>query len=315
MNILFVDTVHPILSQRLTSAGLNCMHFEQETNEEIFEKLKTCDGLVIRSRFPLDENRLKMCANLKFIARSGAGMENIDVEYCAKKGIQLFNSPEGNRNAVGEHALGMLLSLMNHLHTGHQEILNGVWDREGNRGDELDGKTVGIIGYGNNGSAFAKKLRGFDVKVLAYDKYKTDFGDHFVMESTLEAIQSQADVISFHIPQNEETVYFFNEAFLNKCEKPIYLLNLSRGKIICIKDLVKGFNNDQILGAGLDVLEYEDKSFENFFESELPMDFIDLVKNKNLILSPHVGGWSGQSYLKLSDVLADKILTALHREN
>jgi D-3-phosphoglycerate dehydrogenase len=314
MDILFVDTVHPILSQRLSDAGNNCLHFEHESDQDIFKKLKTCDGLVIRSRFPLDENRLKTCSNLKFIARSGAGMENIDLDYCNQKNILLFNSPEGNRNAVAEHALGMLLSLMNHLHSGHQEILNGIWDREGNRADELDGKTVGIIGYGNNGSAFAKKLKGFDVKILAYDKYKTDFGDHFVMESTLEAIQNQADIISFHVPQNKETIYYLNDEFLSNCEKPFYLLNLSRGKVINIKDLAKGLNSSKIIGAGLDVLEYEDNSFEDFFKNELPEDFQSLIKFKNVILSPHVGGWSKQSYFKLSDVLADKILSALHNE-
>lgn len=311
MNIIFVDTVHPILSQRLTNSGHACIHCEDESIEVIFEKIKTCDGIVIRSRFPLDEIRLKTCSNLKFIARSGAGMENIDVDYCEKNGIKLFNSPEGNRNAVGEHALGILLSLMNHLHSSNQEILNGIWDRESNRGDELDGKTVGIIGYGNNGSAFAKKLRGFDVKVLAYDKYKTGFGDHFVTESTLDAIQNHADVISFHVPQNKETTYYFNQEFLNRCGKPIYLLNLSRGKVVSIKDLQLGFKNGKIIGAGLDVLEYEDKSFENFFSKEMPKDFIELTKNKNLLLTPHVGGWSSQSYFKLSDVLADKILASL----
>jgi D-3-phosphoglycerate dehydrogenase len=310
MEVVFVDSVHPILAERLEAAGHKCIHLEKESLEVVFENLNNCDGIVIRSRFPLNKERLKSCSKLKFIARSGAGMENIDTEYCSKHNIQLFNSPEGNRNAVGEHALAMLLALMNHLHTGHQEILNGIWDREGNRGDELDGKTVGIIGYGNNGSAFASKLRGFDVKVLAYDKYKTGFGDHFVMESTLEAILNQADVISFHVPQNEETIFYFNEEFLNQCKKPIYLLNLSRGKVVSIKDLVKGFQNKKIIGAGLDVLEYEDKSFENFFNQPLPVDFLNLIKNKNLILSPHVGGWSRQSYFELSNVLASKILCA-----
>jgi D-3-phosphoglycerate dehydrogenase / 2-oxoglutarate reductase len=312
MIVLFVDSVHPVLSMRLVEAGHQCVHAEHETNEEIYEKLKSCHGLVIRSRFPLDEHRLKTCSNLKFIARSGAGMENIDVDYCNSREISLFNSPEGNRNAVGEHALGMLLSLMNHLHTAHQEIVNGRWDREGNRGDELDGKTIGIIGFGNNGSAFAKKLKGFDVKVLAYDKYKSSFGDHFVMESTLEAIQDQADIISFHVPQNQETIHYFNSDFLSKCEKPIYLLNLSRGKVVSIKNLLQGLRSKKILGAGLDVLEYEDKSFEDFFTKVLPEDFQQLKSFKNVLLSPHVGGWSEQSYYKLSAVLADKILSFYH---
>ncbi|MGJ8661371.1 MAG: NAD(P)-dependent oxidoreductase, partial [Bacteroidota bacterium] len=254
-------------------------------------------------------NRLQTCKNLKFIARSGAGLENIDANYCKNNNIQLFNSPEGNRNAVAEHALGMLLSLMNKLNKGDQEIHAGIWNREDNRGDELDGKTVGIIGFGNNGSAFAKKLLGFDVKVLAYDKYKTGYGDHFVMESTLDAILDQADVISFHVPQNEETIGYFNYEFLERCSKPIYLLNVSRGKIIIIKNVVQGLTNGKIIGAGLDVLEYEDGSFENFFSKELPEDFKELLKFPQIILSPHVAGWSSQSYPRLSDVLADKILT------
>ncbi len=312
MTVLFVDSVHPILSERLSAEGMTCEHVEKESNETIFEKMKTCDGLVIRSRFPLDAERLKKCTNLKFIARSGAGMENIALDFCKENNIQLFNSPEGNRNAVAEHALGMLLALMNHLHTAHQEIKNRIWDREGNRGEELDGKTVGIIGYGNNGAAFAKKLRGFDVKVLAYDKYKTGFGDHFVMESTLEAIQSQADVISFHVPQNEETIYYFNSDFLEACKKSFYLLNLSRGKVVELKTVVKGLKINKIKVAGLDVLEYEESSFENFFDKEFPADFTSLLDSKNVILSPHVGGWSNESYFSLSNVLADKILYSLH---
>lgn len=309
MNVLFVDTVHPILSLRLEKAGFNCWHFEHEPNEIIFEKLKLCDGLVIRSRFPVTEKLLKTCPNLKFIARSGAGMENIDVHFCENQGIHLFNSPEGNRNAVGEHALGMLLAILNKLHTAHQEILINKWDREGNRGDELDGKTVGIIGYGNNGSAFAKKLRGFDVKILAYDKYKSNFGDQFVTESTLANIQNEANVISFHVPENSETINYFDSAFIEKCKNPIYLLNLSRGKVVNIKNLVTGLQNNKIIGAGLDVLEYEDNSFENFFKRELPSDYLKLLQHKRVLLSPHVGGWSTQSYFKLSDVLADKVLT------
>jgi D-3-phosphoglycerate dehydrogenase len=308
MNILFVDTVHPILSERLTEAGHVCIHSEKESDLEVFEKLKDCEGLVIRSRFPMDARRIQSSPNLKFIARSGAGMENIDVEFCENRSISLFNSPEGNRNAVGEHALGMLLSLMNKLHTGHQEIKNGIWDRERNRGDELDGKTIGIIGFGNNGAAFAKKLLGFDVKVLVYDKYKTAFGDHFVIESTLEAILNQADVISFHVPQTSETINYFNSAFLESCKNPIYLLNVSRGKIVSIKNVVEGIQNGKIIGAGLDVLEYEDGSFENFFKKDLPKDFIALKNSSQVILSPHVAGWSVQSYLGLSKTLADKIL-------
>jgi D-3-phosphoglycerate dehydrogenase len=222
--------------------------------------------------------------------------------------IRLYNSPEGNRNAVAEHALGMLLGLMNKLNKAHQEVKHGLWDREGNRGEELDGKTIGIIGYGNNGAAFAKKLRGFDVRVLAYDKYKSGFGDYQVQECTLEALQEQADILSFHVPQNKETKHFFNNEFLGQMAKPFYLLNLSRGKVVLTAALVEGLKSGQIKGAGLDVLEYEQKSFESFFDQEMPADFQYLVSADNVCLTPHVGGWTTESYVKLSSVLADKIL-------
>jgi D-3-phosphoglycerate dehydrogenase len=308
MTVLFLDEVHEILAKRLTDAGHTCIHAEEKSLEECLQLIKTADGVVIRSRFPMDETFLKNADQLKFIARSGAGMENIDVPYCEERGITLYNSPEGNRNAVAEHALGMLLSLMNKLNSADQEVRKGKWDREGNRGIELDGKTVGIIGYGNNGKAFAKKLRGFDVNVLAYDKYKQSFGSDFVKECTLQAILDQADVISFHIPQNEETLFFANEEFFSKIAKPIFLLNLSRGKIVETEALVKAIENGKVLGAGLDVLEYEKASFESFFEQELPLPFQYLLNSPKVILTPHVGGWTNESYFKLSNVLADKIL-------
>jgi D-3-phosphoglycerate dehydrogenase len=256
----------------------------------------------------MNEEFLQFAPHLKFIARSGAGMENIDERYCKKRGIVLFNAPEGNRNAVGEHALGMLLALLNKLHTADRDVRQGKWDRDGNRGLELDGKTVGIIGYGNNGSAFAKKLRGFDVKLMAYDKYKKNFGDRFVMECTFNAILKNADVISFHIPQNNETLFMANDQFFAKLHKPIFLLNLSRGKIVETAALAKAMEAGKVLGAGLDVLEYEKTSFESFFEQEIPADFSYLLNSDKVILSPHVGGWTEESYFKLSDVLADKII-------
>jgi D-3-phosphoglycerate dehydrogenase len=306
--VVFLDSVHPILWERLEKAGYQCIDLSTADKSDCISGIKDCTGIVIRSRFTMNEEFLQFSPNLKFIARSGAGMENIDTAYCEQRGIQLHNAPEGNRNAVGEHALGMLLSLLNKLHSADKEVRSGKWDREGNRGWELDGKTVGIIGYGNNGSAFAKKLRGFDIKLMAFDKYKTGFGDHFVMESTLDAILMQADIISFHIPQNEETMWMVNESFINKVQNPVWLLNLSRGKIVQTSSLVKALKNGKILGAGLDVLEYEKSSFESFFEQELPSDFKYLLEADNVILTPHVGGWTHESYFKLSNVLADKIL-------
>lgn len=308
MKIIFLDTVHPILEERLIAANHQCIQLTDSDFESTKNLIFNAEGIVVRSRFPMDANLLEAAFNLKFIARSGAGMENIDLEYCAKRNIQLFNAPEGNRNAVGEHALGMLLALMNHLVTADAEVRSGKWDREGNRGIELDGKTVGIIGYGNNGQAFAKKLSGFDVQILAYDKYKSNFGNEFVKESTLEELYANADVVSFHIPQNEETLFWANELFFESIQKHFFLLNLSRGKIVETKALLKAINDGKVLGAGLDVLEFEKASFENFFDGSLPEGFQQLLASRKVILSPHVGGWTNESYFKLSDVLADKIL-------
>lgn len=308
MQVFFIDTVHPALEEQLVDYGFNCIDVTKDNVNELKEKLETADGIVIRSRFPMNETLLQHAPKLKFIARSGAGMENIDTAYCEKRNITLFNAPEGNRNAVGEHALGMLLSLMNKFQKGDTEVRKGIWDREGNRGEELDGKTIGIIGYGNNGTAFAKKLRGFDVKVLVYDKYIDKITDPFVNQVPLEILYDQSDVISFHIPQNEETIYWANETFFKTIKKPIYLLNLSRGKIVSTHALLKAIVNGKVKGAGLDVLEFEKASFENF-DNEKIEDFNALISNSKVLLTPHVGGWTTESYLKLSTVLANKIIT------
>lgn len=312
MTVIFLDSVHPILWERLTNNSFQCVDAVNFELDEIKKILQTADGIVIRSRFKMNEELLKCAPNLKFIARSGAGMENIDTAYCESRNIELFNAPEGNRNAVGEHALGMLLSLFNRLNIADQEVRNGKWDREGNRGEELDGKTVGLIGFGNNGSAFAKKLRGFDVEVLAYDKYKTDFGNQFVNEVTLDTLFEKSDVVSFHIPQNSETLFMADELFFKKFKKDIYLINLARGKIIKTAALVDSLKNGRVKGACLDVLEYEKSSFESFFEQDLDPNFEYLLQSEKVLLSPHVGGWTHQSYFKLSDVLADKILKAFN---
>jgi D-3-phosphoglycerate dehydrogenase len=306
--VIFIDSVHPVLEQKLEQAGMVCLQHTKTNIETLQTILPEAYGIVIRSRFTIDSDFLKFCPNLKFIARSGSGLENIDTKICKDLGVRVYNSPEGNRNAVAEHALGMLLSLLHKIQKADKEVRQGEWNRESNRGEELDGKTVGIIGYGNNGAAFAKKLRGFDVRVLAYDKYKSGFGDHFVQECTLNAILEQADVISFHIPQNKETRSFLNKEFVASMQKPFYLLNLSRGKIVDTAALVEGLQNGKIKGAGLDVLEFESKSFESFFEQELPGSFSYLINSENVVLTPHVGGWTSESYVKLSSVLADKIL-------
>lgn len=307
--VFFLDTVHPILAERLSQSGeYTCIDAHTWTREACQNQLKDAHGIVIRSRFTMDESFLQFTPELQFIARSGAGMENIDVAYCAKRGIQLYNAPEGNRNAVAEHALGMLLSMMNKIHTANRDVKNGIWDREGNRGVELDGKTVGIIGFGNNGKAFAKKLRGFDITLLAYDKYKTGFGDDFVIEATLEAVLRKSDVISFHIPQNEETIHYADQEFFDALGKPIYLLNLSRGKIVETKSLIQSIQSGITISAALDVNEFEKKSFEHFFEEEVSDELKFLLESDKILLTPHVGGWTQESNYKLSDVLADKIL-------
>lgn len=308
MKVVFLDTVHPILEERLSMAGYECIDATTESKEKCIQLIADAEGIVIRSRFPMDAEFLSHAPKLKFIARSGAGMENIDEDYCAQRKIILYNAPEGNRNAVGEHALGMLLSLLNKLHTADRDVRLGKWEREHNRGVELDGKTIGLIGYGNNGQAFAKKLRGFEVSVLAYDKYKTGFGTSEVEESDMKTIFERADVLSFHIPQTDETRFMANDQFFNSFERSIYLINLSRGKIVQTSALVNSLKTGKILGACLDVLEYEKTSFESFFEGDLSPDFSYLLNAENVILSPHVGGWTHESYYKLSDVLADKIL-------
>lgn len=307
--IAFIDTVHPVLQEGLEKLGWYCHDFTASTKEQIISEIHNYHGIVIRSRFAMNKDFLENATALEFIARSGAGMENIDVDYCATRKIELFNAPEGNRNAVAEHALGMLLALFNNLNRCDAEVRNGVWEREKNKGVELDGKTVGIIGFGNNGAAFAKKLKGFDAQILAYDKYKSGFGNEYVKESSWQEIYAKADVLSFHIPQNEDTLGLFNDECLQKFEKSIYIINLARGKIVKTETVKKGIESGKILGACLDVTEYEQSSFENMFDklNDLPADFKYILNSDKVILSPHVGGWTHESYYKLSAVLLEKI--------
>tara|TARA_B100000809_G_scaffold57505_2_gene53638 strand:+ start:12485 stop:13426 length:942 start_codon:yes stop_codon:yes gene_type:complete len=305
--ILFVDTVHPILEKRLLELGYVCEHDLKSTKEEIESKIDQYFGLVIRSRFPIDEVFLNKSNSLKFIARSGAGLENINVAYSEEKGITVFNSPEGNMDAVGEQAIGMLLMLFNKLKKGDLEVRNGLWDREGNRGLELSKKTIGIIGYGNMGKALAEKLSGFGCKVIAYDKYKVDFESDIVKEADLETIFKETDVLSIHLPLSEETHHYVNEVFIAQFKKPIYIINTARGNNVCVADLVSSLKSKRVLGACLDVLEYETKSFETINAKKFPEDFKYLAQSDKVTLSPHVAGWTQESYVKLSSFLADKI--------
>ncbi len=305
--VLFIDSVHPILEQRLVDLGYNCEHDYSSTKAQIQNKLNKYVGLVIRSRVPVDIEFLDAGTNLKFIARSGAGLENIDLIAAAERNIKVFNSPEGNMDAVGEHAIGMLLALFNQLKKGDQEVRNAVWDREGNRGLELKGKTVGIIGYGNMGSALAEKLTGFGCRVLAYDKYKTGFGNNTVEEVDLATLFAETQILSIHLPLLEETHHYVNQAFLQQFKHPIYLINTARGNNVCLADLVNAFKTNKVLGACLDVLEYETKAFDKIDAEKLPNDFKYLAQSDRVVLSPHVAGWSEESYVKLSSYLADKI--------
>lgn len=307
--VAFLDIIHPELKEGLGLLGFKCVDLSSVSEEKINSTISEYEGVVVRSRFPLDRDFLCKAKKLEFIARSGAGLENIDIAYCKENKIELFNAPEGNRNAVAEHALGMLLSLFNKLCQGNAEIRQGKWNRELNRGVELEGKTVGIIGFGNTGSAFAKKLRGFDVRILAYDKYRMGFGDSTVKEVGMEEVFEKADVVSLHIPQSSETISLVDSEFISSFRKSFYLLNLSRGRIVNSEALVKGLDENKILGACLDVLEYEKSSFETLFSdvNSIPESFKYLIKSNKVLLSPHVGGWTVESYRKLSSVLLNKI--------
>ena len=308
MRVLFIDSVHPILEEKLAAAGFICVEGTRLESSNLLEELKQANGVIIRSKFKFTKEVFEKAPALKFIARSGSGLENIDLTAAEKHGVTVFNSPEGNRDAVAEHAMALLLGLFNHLVRGHQEVQKAQWNREKNRGLELLSKTVGIIGYGVMGKAFAQRLSGFGCKVIAHDKYKTGFGDNWAEEVSLKQLQQQADVISLHLPLTDETHYYFDQAFIQQLSKPIYLINTGRGQNVKTDDLVVALDNGSVLGAGLDVLEYESVSFMNLNKEELPETFNQLVKMENVLLSPHVAGWTVESYIKLSTFLADKIL-------
>jgi len=315
INILFIDSVHPLLQKELEAKGFVC-HLQYEwSREKIGEELHKFDGVVIRSRIKLDKQLIDKVTKLKFIARAGAGMENIEVAYAESKGIKCLPSAEGNRDAVGEHALGMLLCLFNNICKADMEVRQGLWIREGNRGSELQGKTVGIIGYGNMGSAFAQRLKGFDCAVIAYDKYKKNYstpnppmGANTVKESTLEELFEKTDVLSIHLPLTEETNGMVNRSFLEKFKKNIYLINTSRGKQVVTDDLVACMETGKVIGACLDVLEYESLSFEGLDKSNLPPSFKYLIESDRVVLTPHIAGWTHESNEKISATLSRKIL-------
>ena len=306
IKILHIDSNHPLLWEQLQKAGFHNEADFTSSKQEVEAKIENYHGIVIRSRFKIDKIFLDKAINLQFIARVGAGLESIDCDYATAKGIHLIAAPEGNANAVGEHAIGMLLSLFNNLNKANNEVKSGQWKREANRGHELEGKTVGIIGYGNMGKSFAKKLRGFDVTVLCHD-ILPNIGNENATQVSLSELQERTDVLSLHTPWTPETDKMINFNFINKFKKPFWFINTARGNSVVTTDLVEGLKSGKILGAGLDVLEYEKLSFETLFEGEKPPAFEYLLNAENVLLTPHIAGWTFESHEKLAQVIVDKI--------
>jgi len=309
MKILHLDQNHPLLLQQLTQAGFDCQEDYTSSKQDIEKTIASYHGIVIRSRFKIDTQFIDAASNLKFIARVGAGLESIDIAYAESKNIMLFAAPQGNKNAVAEHALGMLLSLFNKLNSADRQVKAGHWNREPNRGVEIQGKTIGIIGYGNMGRCFAKKLKGFNCNVLCYD-IKQDLGNKNATQVSLKTLQEKADILSLHIPWTPQTNKMINANFIANFKKPFWLINTARGKTVVTKDVVCALKSGKILGAGLDVLEYEKLSFETLFTDKLPQELKELLAMDNVILSPHVAGWTIESKEKLAQVIVHKITTA-----
>jgi D-3-phosphoglycerate dehydrogenase / 2-oxoglutarate reductase len=305
--ILFLDKAHPYLEAHLTGLGFECHTDISSSKQEVEVFLDQYQGIVMRSRFSIDKGFLEKATNLAFLAREGVGLEHIDVGFAESVGIQVLISPEGSKDTVAEHALGMLLCLMNNLSRADRQVRSGQWVREANRAVELKGKSVGILGYGNMGSSLARRLQGFGVKTLAYDKFKTGYGDEFAEEVSLERLFEEADVLSAHIPYSIDNHYFINHGFLQSFRKNIYLLNTARGLVLNTADLVENLKSGKVLGAALDVLEYEETSFDKFKLEHLPPAFDYLCKADNVLLSPHIAGWSFESKEKHARVLAEKI--------
>jgi D-3-phosphoglycerate dehydrogenase len=306
LKIIFIDSTHPKLIEDLKSRGFICDQAHDKSRSDILKIIKNYDGLVIRSRFKINKAFINTAKKLKFIARAGSGTENIDLDYANKKNIKCFNAAEGNREAVAEHALAMILNLLNNIRVSDQEIRKGIWNREKNRGFELSGKTIGIIGFGNTGSSFAKILENFNVKILAYDKYKKNYK----FQSNIDEILANSDIISLHIPLTDETKYLVNKDFIDNAKKPFYIINTSRGQCIETKALIKGLKNKQILGACLDVFEQEKNSFEKIAENA---NLKYLIESNKTILTPHIAGWTFESNYKIAEKLFEKIINLVEK--
>ena len=312
MKILLLDSNHPLITEQLLAKGFILEEDFTSSYDEVLQKINQYDGIIIRSRIPLDKNFLENAQNLKFIARVGAGMENIDLEVAKNLGISLINSPEGNRDSVAEHVVAMLLILMNRLFIASEEVKNGIWKREENRGDELLGKTFGIIGYGNMGKATAKRLSGFGVEVIFYD-ILPNLEDEFAKQVSLEELQERADILSLHIPLDASTEYLVDENFISKMKKNFYLVNTARGKNVKTSALVDALKSGKVKAAALDVLEYEKSSFENLdtstsLSARNKEDLQFLLESNQVIVTPHIAGWTHQSKEKLAQFIVDKIV-------
>ena len=305
MKILLLDKNHPLITEQLSEKGFVLEEDFSSSYEQVLEKIHLYEGVIIRSRIPLDAHFLEKAKNLKFIARVGAGMENIDIAKAQELGIKLINSPEGNKDAVAEHVIGTLLVLMNRLFISSNEVKKGIWLREENRGEEILGKTFGIIGYGNMGKAVAKRLSGFGCKTIFYD-IKPNLSDEFAAQVSLQELQENADILSLHTPLTEDTLYMIDEEFISKMKKNFYFINTARGKNLKTSALVNALKSSKIKGACLDVLEYEKTSFENLETKNEDLEY--LLNSEKAIITPHIAGWTHESKIKLAQVIVDKIL-------
>ena len=305
MKILHLDTTHPFLEKELEKIGFD-NHLDFDSLKSDLE-LSDYFGIIIRSRISIDKDFIDKCKNLKFIARIGSGTENIDVDYAKQKGIQIISTPEGDSNAVGEHALGMLLSLLNNISSSDNEVQKGTWNRESNRGIELKDKTIGLIGYGNTGKSFAKKLIGFDLNTIYYDIKKIQ-KDKYANPVSLNYLKNNADIISLHTSITKESIGLIDNNFIESCAKPFWLINTSRGNCVVVDDLIKGLKIGKVLGAGLDVIEFEKKSFEKLSINENDQSSLNYLNNSsNTILTPHIAGWTHESKIELVKVALEKI--------
>ena len=307
MKILHLDKNHHSLINDLKNSGYINVEGYKMSLDEIKSVIGQFDGIVIRSRFKIDSDFLKNGGGIKFVARVGSGIENIDIQYLKRRGIKLISAPEGNSNAVGEHALGLILSLLNKLNLANDSVKNKLWSREKFRGYEIENKTVGIVGYGNTGKSLARKLTGFNVKEIIFYDIRKKTKDSIARQVSIEELQNKCNILSIHTPQNNLSIGLINKAFIERMKNPFWLINTARGSAVKIMDLIDGIENKKILGAALDVLEYEKKSFENTFNGKIDQSFLSLIKNEKIILTPHIAGWTFESHLKLAKIIVQKI--------